>query len=100
LRFSWTPNAPRSARSPLRFTRLGTPGFYVTWARPALFATGIVTNLDAGAPRRSLADAGGQVDLRFTMLSRLSMTLSVGYAVAFEKHRRDRDELMVSLKVL
>ena len=31
---------------PLRFRRAGSPGFYLTWMRPALFASGIATNLD------------------------------------------------------
>jgi hypothetical protein len=35
-----------------------------------------------------------------TILSRLDMTLSAGYAVAFEQGQRARDEVMVSLKVL
>jgi len=84
---------------PLRFQHWGTPGFYVTWARPALFGTGLVTNMES-ADRGSLANVGGQVDLQFTMLSRLQMMLSLGYAVAFERERRRSDEFMVSLKVL
>ena len=31
---------------PVRFRRVGSPGFYLTWARPALFATALVTNAD------------------------------------------------------
>ena len=31
---------------PWRFARLGTPGFYATWLRPAIFVTGLATNLD------------------------------------------------------
>jgi hypothetical protein len=85
---------------PVRFARLGWPGFYVTWARPALFTAGLVTNMDGNAPRRRLADVGGQVDLRFTMLSRLGMTFSVGWARAFERHRSAQSETMVSLKIL
>ena len=39
---------------PWRFRRVGTPGFYATWLRPAMFVTGLATNLDDavdGSPR-------------------------------------------------
>jgi hypothetical protein len=85
---------------PLRFRRLGTPSLYATWLRPAVFATVLATNLDDPALRRTLGNVGGQLDLRFTLLSRLDMTLSAGYAWAFEGGSRPRDEVMVSLKVL
>jgi hypothetical protein len=85
---------------PLRFRRVGTPSFYATWVRPAVFATVLATNLDDAARRRTLGNVGGQLDLRFSLLNRLDMTLSAGYAVAFEDGDKPRDELMVSLKVL
>ena len=85
---------------PVRFRRVGTPGFYLTWARPALFASGLVTNLDGAGGRRSLTNVGGQVDFQLTILSALDMTLSAGYAVAFEDGYSPRHETMVSLKVL
>ena len=85
---------------PWRFAHLGTPGFYVTWMRPALFIGGLATNLDAAGIRRKVANAGGQLDFRFTLLSNLDMTLSVGAAMAFEKGRSPQREAMVSLKVL
>jgi hypothetical protein len=43
---------------------------------------------------------GGQLDLRFTVLSNLDMTLSAGAALAFEQGDRARREAMISLKVL
>jgi hypothetical protein len=85
---------------PLRFRHAGTPGFYLTWARPALFATVLVTNPDRDALRRTITNAGGQVDLRLGVLSRLELTVSAGYAAAFEDGFRPRHEGMVSLKVL
>jgi hypothetical protein len=85
---------------PLRFRRVGTPSFYATWLRPAVFATVLGTNLDDAGLRRTLGNVGAQVDLRFTLLSRLDMTLSAGYAVAFEDGFKPRDEIMASLKVL
>ncbi len=85
---------------PWRFRRAGTPGFYVTWMRPALFVTGLATDLDDAAVRRKAIDAGGQLDFRFSALSALDMTLSIGGAVAFEDGQRPRNEAMISLKVL
>jgi len=40
------------------------------------------------------------MDFRFTALSRLRMTFSLGYAVGFEKDGERSDEFMFSLKVL
>ena len=85
---------------PWRFQRLGTPGFYATWLRPALFGAGIVTNMENDAARQTLASVGGQVDLQLTLLSRLPMLVSAGYAVAFQEAARSRGEFMFSLKVL
>jgi hypothetical protein len=85
---------------PWRFSRLGTPGLHATWLRPAVFLTGLTTNLDDAAFRTRAASAGGQVDVRFTVLSNLDMTLSAGAAVAFERGRHARRQAMLSLKVL
>ena len=85
---------------PIRFRRVGTPGLYVTWARPALFVSGLATNMDSSSLRRTVGDVGAQMDFRLTALSRLDMTLSVGYALAFESGARRRDEFMASLRVL
>jgi hypothetical protein len=85
---------------PIRFRRAGRPGLYLTWARPALFATTLVTNPDAPGARRTISDVGGQLDLRLGLLSRLELTLSAGYAVAFESGARPREQAMVSLKLL
>jgi len=85
---------------PLRFRRAGRPGFYATWARPALFAGGLVTNLDVPGARRKLANAGAQMDIRCQVLSSLDLTLSGGYALAFEEGRGVRRQAMVSLKLL
>ena len=85
---------------PLRFSGAGSPGFYLTWMRPAVFAGGLVTNLDHDAFRRTAATAGAQLDFQMTALSTLDLMLSVGGAVAFEEGHPPRRELMVSLKVL
>jgi len=85
---------------PVYFRRAGTPGLYLTWMRPALFASGLVTNLDAAGIRRTVGDIGGQLDFRLHMLSTLDLTLSVGGAVAYEPEAAPRREAMVSLKIL
>jgi hypothetical protein len=85
---------------PLRFRGAGTPSFYLTWLRPAVFAGVLVTNADESALRRTIGNAGAQLDLRIGMLSRLELTLSAGYAAAFEDGQPTRHEGMLSLKIL
>jgi hypothetical protein len=85
---------------PIRFRRVGKPGFYATWARPAVFATTLVTNMDDSALRRTITNAGSQLDVRMGVLSRLELTLSAGYAAAFESGQPTRHQGMLSLKVL
>ncbi len=85
---------------PWRFRHAGTPGLYGTWMRPAVFVTGLATNLDNSSVRRVAGDAGAQLDFRFSVLSALDVTLSVGGAVAFQNGHAPRREGMISLKVL
>lgn len=101
---------------PLRFRRLGGAGFYGSWARASIFASGLVTNLDCtgrceegvlvtdrGGPasaRRTIKNVGTQVDVQFTVLSHMDMTLSFGYALAFERKEPRKNEFMASLKIL
>jgi hypothetical protein len=85
---------------PLRFRRAGTPAAYASWLRPALFTTGLVTDPDEGAFRRKLGNVGAQVDVRLSILSRLDLTFSLGWAVAFEEGMEPRREGMISLKIL
>ena len=85
---------------PWRFRRLGTPGLHATWLRPAIFATALTTDIESDALRRTAFSTGGQVDVRFTVLSNLDMTLSAGGAVVLENGFSPRREAMLSLKVL
>jgi hypothetical protein len=85
---------------PLHFSRAGTPGFYLTWMRPAVFAGGVITNLDAAGIRRTVTNAGGQLDFRLNVLSTLDLTVSVGGAIAFERRQGPRREAMVSVRIL
>ena len=91
---------------PLRFRESGPSSFYVSWMRPALFASAMVTNMDSGtglatdSARHVVENVGAQLDFRIFALSRLELTLSVGQAFAFEEGRDTRAETMVSLKIL
>jgi len=84
---------------PLHFRRAGTPGFYMTWMRPAVFAGGLMTNLDEAGIRRRVGNVGGQFDFRLNMLSSMDLTVSVGGAIAYEKSAAPRREAMISLKL-
>jgi hypothetical protein len=88
------------ALPPLRFRRFGVSGFYCTWARAALFTTGLLTNLQDGEMRTFTANAGVQIDLKMVLFSNLSSVLSFGYAVAGGRGRTMSDEIMASLKIL
>jgi hypothetical protein len=85
---------------PWRFTRVGTPGLHATWLRPALFVTGLATNVDDRSVRTTAVSAGAQVDIRFTVLSNLDMTLSAGGGIGVQRGQRLGAEAMFSLKVL
>jgi len=85
---------------PVRFSRVGVPGFYLSFMRPTLFAGALVTNLDDAAIRRRAATTGGQVDLRFTILSTLDLTLSAGGGLRLQAGVPARREAMISLALL
>ena len=84
---------------PIRFRSVGKPAFFLTWIRPAVFVSGLWTD-----PReqfdRTFSSAGFQLDLRFTLGHRHSMTLSAGYAKGFQGGEKRDDEVMISLKIL
>jgi len=86
---------------PIRFKNVGGSKFYLSWARTALFVSALTTNFESSLLQQEASSAGLQVDFRFTILSRLDMTLSLGYAKGFgNSFLIDDDEFMVSLKVL
>ena len=85
---------------PLRFRQVGSPGFFLSWARASLFSGLLGTNQDDASVRRKVGNAGAQIDFRFTVMSKFDMTLSLGYAAAFENNRSSADEFMFSLNVL
>jgi DNA-binding beta-propeller fold protein YncE len=85
---------------PLRFRHAGTPGFHAAWVRPAVFLGGLVTNMDVPDARQTAANIGAQIDIRFSLLSVLDMTVSTGAAVAFREHGHANREAMISVKIL
>ena len=85
---------------PVRFSGAGTPGFHLSFIRPSVFVGGLLTNLDRAGIRRSAVTAGGQIDFRFTILSALDTTLSIGTGVRAQDGRRTRGEGMISIALL
>jgi hypothetical protein len=85
---------------PYVFEDAGTPGVYLTWLRPSLFAAGLWSDPGNKTLRKEYASLGGQVDLSFSVLHRYGMTLSAGYAVGFQGTNRVGSEWMISLKIM
>jgi len=85
---------------PLRFGDVGSPGFYASWARPAVFTTALLTDPHDSAYREDAYNLGVQLDVQLQVLHRLPMMLSFGFAAGFEGGGRGEDEFMISLKVL
>jgi hypothetical protein len=85
---------------PLRFAEVGTPAFFLTHARPALFGGTMLFSSPEGRSYR-LHDVGVQVDLAFTVAMRLPMVFSFGVAKGFgDKDIDGRTEWLASLKIL
>jgi hypothetical protein len=85
---------------PWRFEALGSPGFYVSWARPALFTTALETDVTNAAFRQQAYDVGGQLDFQLHVMHRWPMMLSVGVAEGFGGGGFAKTEFMASLQVL
>jgi hypothetical protein len=85
---------------PVRFEALGSPGFYLTWARPELFAGALETNLGTSGTRTSAQDVGAQVDFQLHVMHRAPMMLSIGAARGFGGGSLGKSEFMLSLQVL
>ncbi|HEY6842562.1 MAG TPA: hypothetical protein VI391_00205, partial [Thermoanaerobaculia bacterium] len=52
---------------PLRFRRAGVPSLYTNWARLSLFTGGLTTDAGNRDSRRTLYDAGAQVDVSIVL---------------------------------
>ncbi|HWC56060.1 MAG TPA: hypothetical protein VG434_03725, partial [Sphingomicrobium sp.] len=84
---------------PLRFAEVGTPAFFLSHIRPALFGGVMATE----APDRSnhrYADLGAQLDLNFTVALRLPMVFSVGAAAGWRDGHYRKTEWLASLKIM
>jgi hypothetical protein len=84
---------------PVRFAEVGTPAFYLSYVRPALFAGALATAAPDGGNHRYY-DLGAQLDLNFTVALRLPMVFSVGAASGWRDGRYRRTEWLASLKVM
>jgi len=84
---------------PVRFAEIGTPVFYLSYVRPALFGGGMATGAPDGSGHRYY-DLGAQLDLNFTVALRLPMVFSVGAAHGWADGHSRKTELLASLKIL
>jgi hypothetical protein len=84
---------------PLRFAEVGTPAFYLSYIRPALFAGAMATEAQDGSNHR-FYDLGAQFDLNFTVALRLPMVFSVGAAGGWQDGRYRKTEWLASLKIM
>jgi hypothetical protein len=85
---------------PWRFESLGTPGFFLSYLRPAVFSGVLLADLGDSEYKETYANLGVQLDLEFTVVHRLPMTLSLGFARGYIGGSKADDELMLSLKIL
>lgn len=84
---------------PIRFAEVGTPAFFLSSLRPALFGGGLLTRDPLGRTNK-YATVGGQLDLNFTVMMRLPMVISVGAAGGFANGEYRKTETMISLKIM
>jgi hypothetical protein len=85
---------------PLVFEEVGTPSLYLSWLRASLFAGGLITDVGDSEYEETYGTLGVQVDLYFTIVHRLSMMLSLGFAQGYIDGSKYDDEIMLSLKIL
>jgi len=84
---------------PIRFEELGTPAFYLSHLRPAVFAGGMATQ-DPEGDGHHYFDAGAQLDLNFNVAMRLPMVFSVGVAGGWADGEYRKTEWLASLKIM
>jgi hypothetical protein len=84
---------------PIRFAEVGTPAFYLSYIRPAVFAGAMATQDPSGDGHR-FYDVGTQFDLNFTVALRLPMVFSVGAAAGWQDGHYRKTEWLASLKIL
>jgi len=84
---------------PLRFAEVGTPAFFLSYVRPAIFGGAMATEAPDGSGHRYY-DLGTQLDLNLTVALRLPMVFSVGAAGGWTDGHYRKTELLASLKIL
>jgi hypothetical protein len=84
---------------PIRFAEVGTPAFYLSYIRPAVFAGAMATD-DQLREGHRYYDLGTQLDLNFTVMLRLPMTFSVGAAAGWQDGHYRKTEWLASLKIM
>ena len=84
---------------PVRFAEVGTPAFFLSYVRPAVFAGAMATEAPEGGGHQYY-DVGAQLDLNFTIALRLPMTFSVGAAGGWADGHYQKTEWLASLKIM
>ena len=84
---------------PIRFAEVGTPAFYLSHVRPAVFA-GVMATKNQDRSSHIYSDVGVQLDLNFTVALRLPMVFSVGAAAGFDDGHYRKTEWLASLKIM
>ena len=84
---------------PVRFAEVGTPAFFLSYVRPAVFAGAMATEAPEGGGHHYY-DVGAQLDLNFTIALRLPMTFSVGAAGGWADGHYRKTEWLASLKIM
>jgi hypothetical protein len=84
---------------PVRFAEVGTPSFYLSYIRPAVFA-GVMAAENQDGTNHNYQDFGAQLDLNFTVALRLPMVLSFGAAAGYKDGHYQKTEWLASLKIM
>jgi len=84
---------------PIRFAEIGTPAFFLSYVRPAVFG-GFMATEEPDRTSHHYADLGTQLDLNFTIAMRLPMIFSVGAASGWRDGHYRKTEWLASLKIL
>ena len=84
---------------PVRFAEVGTPAFYLSYVRPAVFAGAMATRIPK-ATRTAIMNVGAQLDFNFNVALRLPMVFSIGAAGGWADGDYRKTELLASLKIM
>ena len=79
--------------------RFGNPTLHSSWVDVAFFGGVLVTDPGDGERQREFTTYGVQIDTRFTLLTHLQLTLSLGAAHGRRAAAKRDDEYLISLKL-